>query len=65
MENKSKALIVFFSIIAGTAGFYLAIVLQKQIEILIGAAIIVAFLSWLGSGTDFIGLVRLVQRETK
>ncbi len=58
VDNGTKALIIFIAILSFAGGFYLATILQKQIEVLIGAAIIIAFLSWIGSGTDFIGLIR-------
>jgi hypothetical protein len=47
-----------FTALGFTGGFYLATALQKQIEALIGAAIVLGFLTWLGSGTDFLRLVR-------
>jgi hypothetical protein len=46
-------------------GFYLALLLQKQIEILIGAAILFAFLTWLGSGAELLGLLRDIYRQGK
>ncbi len=45
-------------IIGVTGGFYLALFIQNQIELLAGAAIIFAFLNWLGSGTALLELVR-------
>lgn len=44
-------------------GFYLALLLQKQVEILIGAAILFAFLTWLGSGVELLGLLRDIYRQ--
>jgi hypothetical protein len=41
-----------------TGGFYLALYLQSQIALLAGIAVLFAFLTWLGSGTDIIGLLR-------
>jgi hypothetical protein len=46
-------------------GFYLALLFQKQVEILVGSAIIFAFLTWLGSGADFIGLFRDVVKQKR
>lgn len=39
-------------------GFYFAVALQRQIEVLVGAAIVLAVLTWLGSGAELLGLVR-------
>lgn len=39
-------------------GFYTAVALQRQIEVLIGAAIVLAVLTWIGSGADLLGLLR-------
>jgi hypothetical protein len=39
-------------------GFCLSLLLQKQVILLGTAAIAFAFLTWLGSGADFIGLFR-------
>jgi hypothetical protein len=39
-------------------GFYLATALQRQIKALIGAAVVIGFLTWLGSGADLMGLLR-------
>jgi hypothetical protein len=39
-------------------GFYTAVALQKQIEVLVGAAIVLAVLTWIGSGADLLGLLR-------
>jgi hypothetical protein len=39
------------------AGFYTAVALQKQIEVLISAAIVLAVLTWIGSGADLLGLL--------
>lgn len=41
-----------------TGGFYIAVALQKQIQVLIGAAIVLAVLTWIGSGADLLGLLR-------
>lgn len=38
-----------------TGGFYTAVALQRQIEVLIGAAIVLAVLTWIGSGADLLG----------
>lgn len=65
MENHLKALLLFSILMSFAGGFYVASILQKQIEVLVGAAIIVAFLSWIGSGTDFIGLIREWYKEKK
>jgi hypothetical protein len=46
-------------------GFYLALLFQKQIEILVGSAILFAFLTWLGSGADFIGLFRDMFKQAR
>jgi hypothetical protein len=39
-------------------GFYTAVALQKQIEVLVGAAIVLAVLTWIGSGADLLNLLR-------
>jgi hypothetical protein len=39
-------------------GFYLAIAFQRQIAVLVGAAIVIAVLTWVGSGADLLGLLR-------
>lgn len=41
-----------------TGGFYTAVALQRQIEVLIGAAIVLAVLTWIGSGADLLVLLR-------
>ena len=46
-----------------TGGFYLSLYFQRQIEVLIGAAILLAFLTWFGSGTDLINLLRDLRKE--
>ena len=60
--------IVVFLVILGigfAAGFYLSNYLQNQIQILIGAAIVLAILTWVGSGTDILGLLRDWFREQR
>jgi hypothetical protein len=57
------ALAIFAIGLAG--GFYLALLFQKQIEILVGSAILFAFLTWLGSGADFIGLFRDMFKQAR
>jgi hypothetical protein len=44
--------------IVGTGGFYLALYLQDQLHILVAVAIVIAFLTWFGSGADIMGLLR-------
>jgi hypothetical protein len=39
-------------------GFYLYALLQNQIQVLIPATVVLVFLTWLGSGADFLGLLR-------
>ncbi len=46
-------------------GFYVANFFQKQIEVLIGAAIVLAVLTWVGSATDLMGLLREWYKEKK
>jgi len=54
MEKKFLLGLSGFILIVGfTGGFYLATALQKQIEALIGAAVILAILTWIGTGADF------------
>lgn len=65
MENLLKVLVIFFSLISFAAGFYIANGLQNQIQVLIGAAIVISFLTWLGSGADFIGLIREWYKDQK
>ncbi len=52
---------ILFSLFGGigfAGGFYLAVAFQKQIEVLVGAAIVIAVLTWIGSGADLVGLLR-------
>ena len=46
-------------------GFYFATALQKQIEALIGAAVVIGFLTWFGSGADLMGLLRDWYKEKR
>jgi len=60
--------VVVFLVILGigfAAGFYLSNYLQNQIQVLIGAAIVLAVLTWIGSGTDILGLLRDWFREKR
>jgi hypothetical protein len=60
--------IVVFLVILGigfAAGFYLSNYLQNQIQILVGAVIVLAILTWVGSGTDIFGLLRDWLREQR
>jgi hypothetical protein len=66
MDRKFLVFLSLSMIVVGfTGGFFLATALQEQIEVLIGAAIILAFLTWLGTGADFLGLLREWYREKK
>ena len=48
----------------GFAGrFYFSNALQKQITVLLGAAVVVGFLTWIGSGADLVGLLREWYKE--
>ena len=58
---------MFFLIILAigiTGGFYLALYLQNQIALLAGTAVLFAFLTWLGSGAELLGLLRDWYKET-
>ena len=44
-------------ILAFTGGFYTYAAIQKNLQLLILAAIIFAVLTWAGSGADFLGLL--------
>ena len=60
--------VVAFLVILGigfAAGSYLSNYLQNQIQVLIGAAIVLAVLTWIGSGTDISGLLRDWFREKR
>lgn len=46
-------------------GLFLALFYQGQAVILAGAAIVLAFLTWLGSGADLMGLLREIYKEGK
>src|SRR5208337_241098 len=46
-------------------GFYLSLLLAKQLILLCVAAFAFAFLTWLGSGADFIGLFRDVVKQSR
>jgi len=66
MGWKMYALFYSLLIAVGVAGgFYLATALQRQIEALIGAAVVIGFLTWLGSGADLLGLLRDWHREKR
>lgn len=56
-------LIVF--LVGITGGFYLALYFQNQIALLAGIAVLFAFLTWLGSGADLLGLLREWYKETR
>lgn len=59
MDWRLHGLLYGLLIAIGVAGgFYLATALQRQIEALIGAAVVIGFLTWLGSGADLLGLLR-------
>jgi hypothetical protein len=59
MDWRLHGLLYGLLIAIGVAGgFYFATALQKQIEALIGAAVVIGFLTWLGSGADLLGLLR-------
>lgn len=47
------------------SGLFLAFYLQGQAVILAAAAVIFAFVAWLGSGADIVGLLREVYKEGK
>ena len=50
----------------GFAGrFYFSNALQKQITVLLGAAVVVGFLTWIGSGADLVGLLREWYKERR
>jgi hypothetical protein len=46
-------------------GFYFSNALQKQITVLLGAAVVVGFLTWIGSGADLVGLLRDWYKERR
>jgi hypothetical protein len=46
-------------------GFYFSNALQKQITVLLGAAVVVGFLTWIGSGADLVGLLRDWYKEQR
>jgi amino acid transporter len=48
-----------------SAGFYTSNFFQKQIEVLIGAAVVLAVLTWVGSATDLLGLLRDWERDKR
>jgi hypothetical protein len=39
-------------------GFYMYALLQNQVQVLIPATVVLVFLTWLGSGADFLGLLK-------
>ena len=65
---QSRVYILLF-VLCGTigfvGGFYLAVWFQKQIEVLVGAAVVLAVLTWLGSGADFLDLLRDWYKEKR
>jgi hypothetical protein len=46
-------------------GFYLFALLQNQAQVLIPATVVLVFLTWLGSGADFLGLLREWYKDKK
>jgi len=66
MDWRLHGLLYGLLIAIGVAGgFYFATALQKQIEALIGAAVVIGFLTWLGSGADLLGLLKDWYREKR
>jgi hypothetical protein len=60
--------IIVFTVLFGigfAAGFYMSNFFQKQIQVLIGAAVVLAVLTWIGSATDLLGLLRDWLREKR
>ena len=56
---RINIVIFIVALLVGIAGgFYLALYIQTQIALLAGVAVLFAFLAWLGSGTEIIGLLR-------
>jgi len=65
ISMKFRILFYFIVFVIGlSGGFYIALYLQNQIALLAGMAILFAFLTWLGSGTDLIVIVREWYKET-
>ena len=46
-------------------GFYITNFLQNQLEVLIPVSVALAFFTWLGSGADFVGILRDLYKERK
>ncbi|MGC1933325.1 MAG: hypothetical protein WA667_30495 [Candidatus Nitrosopolaris sp.] len=67
MQRRRQVLLfLLYGGIGFAGGFYLAVWFQKQIEVLVSAAIALAVLTWVGSGADLVGLLRewaMDQRE--
>lgn len=57
-DNKLLTFLLFVIPLSFAGGFYFSTLLQGQNQVLSIVAIIIAFLTWLGSGADFIGLFR-------
>jgi hypothetical protein len=59
---------LFYGLLIGigfAGGFYFSNALQKQITVLLGAAVVVGFLTWIGSGADLVGLLREWYKERR
>jgi hypothetical protein len=66
MRLRSVVLIGVAILAIGFAGgFYLSLLLERQLILLGIAAIAFAFLTWIGSGADLIGLFRDVVKQTR
>jgi hypothetical protein len=46
-------------------GFYITNFLQNQLEVLIPVSVALAFFTWLGSGADFVGILRDLYKERR
>lgn len=68
IQKKTLALIgciIGIFIIGFAGGFYLAVYMQGQTNLLAAVAIIFVFLIWFGSGVDILGFLRDMYREAR
>jgi len=61
----TKVIALSMFIIGVATGFFIYAIFQTKIEVLAPAAIIIAILTWFGSGTDFIKLLQDWLKEKK
>ena len=64
--DKLKILLFLSIFVFGVAvGFYASNIWQNNLEVLVPAALVLALLTWLGTGADFLGLLREIYNERR